>query len=459
MLATRLTAWLRPALTMAATAAMLALTACGGGSGAPNNPYEPPPVVPGPLTVVPGTATAFAGTPLVLSIGGGTPPYSAFSSNPAVLPVPQAVNGSTLTLLATNVTTAQAVTVTIRDSAGSTTAAEVTVSPSSLLPTSVTVTGNPNCAATGGTLCSGQNGTASVSLTGPAGSPLPGRQVRFDVVQGDFTFVSTNPGQPLVSTLTVVSDQNGFAVVTLQAPSTALTQVATIRATDVTTGQYINSNFTIVAFKDGSAVLSVSPAEVTVPGLPASPAQCPIGVPVTYFVYGGTPPYRVTVNLPTQVTIFGSLIPDSGGSFTAVTSGCVSAIFTITDASNRFINATLTSVLGPDSGGGGSSTSGNCGSFSPPNAACPTISPSTLSLTACTGTGSSASATISGGTGPFAVGSITPSGSVDATISGTTLTVTRIAPSSASQSVATVRVNAGSFYREVTVNVTPVSCP
>jgi hypothetical protein len=456
MLATRLTAWLRPALTVAATAAMLALTACGGGSGAPNNPYEPPPVVPGPLTVVPGVVTAFAGTPVVLSIGGGTPPYSAFSSNPAALPVAQAVNGSTLTLLATNVTTAQAVTVTIRDSAGNTTAAEVTVSPSSLLPTSVTVTGNPNCAATGGTLCSGQNGTASVSLTGPAGTPLPGRQVRFDVIQGDFTFVSTNPGQPLVGTLTVVSDQNGFAVVTLQAPSTALTQVATIRATDVTTGQYINSNFTIVAFKDGSAVLSVSPAEVTVPGLPATPAQCPIGVPVTYFVYGGTPPYRVTVNLPTQVTIFGALIPQTGGSFTAVTSGCVAAIFTITDASNRFINATLTSVLGPDGGTGGGSTSGNCSSFSPPNAACPSIA-SPISLTACTGTGSSASTSITGGTGPFTVGSITPSGIVDATISGTTLTVTRTVPSSGTE--ATVRVNAGSFYREVLVNVTPANCP
>jgi hypothetical protein len=458
MLATRLNAWLRPALTMAATAAMLALTACGGGSGAPNNPYEPPPVTPGPLTVVPVAATAFAGNPLVLSIGGGTPPYSAFSSNPAVLPVPQAVNGSTLPLLANNLDTAQVVTVTIRDSAGSTAASEVTVRPSSLLPTAITVTGNPNCAASGGTLCSGQNGTASVSLTGPAGSPLPGRQVRFDVVQGDFTFVSANPGQPLVGTLTVVSDQNGFAVVTLQAPSTALTQVATIRATDVTTGQYINSNFTIVAFKDGSAVLSVSPAEVTVPGLPASPAQCPIGVPVTYFVYGGTPPYRVTVNLPTQVTLFGSPIPQTGGSFTATTNGCVTAIFTITDASNRFINATLTSVLGPDSGGGGGgSTSGNCGSFSPPNPACPTIT-STISLTACTGSGSSASATIFGGTGPFTVGSITPSGIVDASISGTTLTVTRTTPSSATGPV-TLRVNAGSYYREVTVNATPANCP
>ena len=75
MLATRLTAWLRPALTVAATAAMLALTACGGGSGAPNNPYEPPPPTPGPLVVVPAEAVAYAGTPLILSISS----YPMFS--------------------------------------------------------------------------------------------------------------------------------------------------------------------------------------------------------------------------------------------------------------------------------------------------------------------------------------------------------------------------------------------
>ena len=38
MLASRLTAWLRPALSLLATAAVLALSACGGGSGAPQDP-------------------------------------------------------------------------------------------------------------------------------------------------------------------------------------------------------------------------------------------------------------------------------------------------------------------------------------------------------------------------------------------------------------------------------------
>ena len=70
----RLTAWLRHGATLLATAGVLALTACGGGSGAPNNPYEQGPAIPGPLTVVPDEAVAFAGTPLILSISGGTLP-------------------------------------------------------------------------------------------------------------------------------------------------------------------------------------------------------------------------------------------------------------------------------------------------------------------------------------------------------------------------------------------------
>src|SRR5690606_35757082 len=136
-------------------AGLLALTACGGGSGAPNNPYTPIPPTPGPLIVVPGEATAFAGTPLILSISGGTPPYQAFSSNPAALPVPQNVTGNTLALMANNVDATQAANVTIRDAGGQTAISEVSVRPAVLLPASITIV--PNSApCPGGDVCSGQ---------------------------------------------------------------------------------------------------------------------------------------------------------------------------------------------------------------------------------------------------------------------------------------------------------------
>ena len=53
----RMTAWLRPFMTLAALAAVLSLAACGGGNGAPNNMFDNGGTV-APLTVTPATATA-----------------------------------------------------------------------------------------------------------------------------------------------------------------------------------------------------------------------------------------------------------------------------------------------------------------------------------------------------------------------------------------------------------------
>src|SRR4029077_17772145 len=141
--------------------------------------------------------------------------------------------------------------------------AAVTVRPALLLPASITITGNPNCGSSGATLCSGQDGTALVQVLGPGGAPLADRAVRFDVVQGDFSISSTTPGQPLVQSLTVTTDQNGNAAVRLVVPTTAATQFATIRATDVAGGSSVVGQFTIAQFINGNSVLSVIPNGVT----------------------------------------------------------------------------------------------------------------------------------------------------------------------------------------------------
>ena len=83
--------WLRPTLALCALAGLLALGGCGGGSGAPNNPFAPGPVAVGPLFVLPPTAVVYSHTPATLQVSGGKPPYQAFSSNSAVLPVAQNV--------------------------------------------------------------------------------------------------------------------------------------------------------------------------------------------------------------------------------------------------------------------------------------------------------------------------------------------------------------------------------
>src|SRR5438105_4477957 len=123
----RLTTWLRPALTLFALAGVFSLAGCGGGNGAPNNMFAPTPATP-TLTVLPATATVFSGVPSTLTITSGTAPFSAFSSNAAVLPVSSTVT-NTIGLLAANVATNQTVTITIRDALGNQVDVPVTVQP------------------------------------------------------------------------------------------------------------------------------------------------------------------------------------------------------------------------------------------------------------------------------------------------------------------------------------------
>jgi hypothetical protein len=247
--------------------------------------------------------------------------------------------------------------------------------------------------------------------------------------------------------LTATTDQNGFAVVTLQVPTSAITQIATIRATDVTSGNSISSNFTIVAFNDGSAVLSVSPESISVPGLPHDPPQCAIGVPVTYLVFGGTPPYTVVASLP-FVTFAGVPVLNSGGSFTVRATACVdNDTLTITDASGRFITATFSSVLGPAATtGGGGTTPGDCASFSPANPACPT-GPTSMALSTCAEV---ANATITPGTTPLT--GATATGGLTALLNNGTGTLSVSRASGTATTPASVQINAGSFF--ITVPVT-----
>src|ERR1700730_14819422 len=91
--------WLRPLLAILVLAGVPRLAGCGGGSGAPINPFAPGPPVIGPLFVLPPAATVYAQTPATLTVSGGAPPYSAFSSNTTILPVAQAVGSGALVLL------------------------------------------------------------------------------------------------------------------------------------------------------------------------------------------------------------------------------------------------------------------------------------------------------------------------------------------------------------------------
>jgi hypothetical protein len=290
--------WLRPFLALCALTGLLALGACGGGSGAPNNPYDPGVAPPGPLFVLPATAAVYSHTPATLQVSGGAPPYQAFSSNSAVLPVAQSVLSGVIVLIPSEVASDTTVTITVQDAIGQTATSAVTVRPAPLFNTLTVVPSRTTCGANA--VCSGDTAIATVQVIGPAGGGIANRQVRFDVITGAYAIQSSNPAQPLVPTLTVVSDGNGFARVILQAAVNVPTQPAQIRATDLTTGNSVTASFTIVQQTDGSAILSVVPPTATITGTFVN--QCSSGFRVDYFIYGGTPPYTVSSTFPTAVT-------------------------------------------------------------------------------------------------------------------------------------------------------------
>ena len=393
MVANCLTArWLRPILACFAFAGLAFLGGCGGGSGAPNNPFAPVPPAPTVPLILPATSVAYSNTPATLTISGGVAPYFVTSSNSAILPVAQVNTTGTIVLLPANVVADTAVTLQVTDSLGQTGSATVTVKAAPIFNT-LTIT--PNSAACGtNAICSGQTATAKVTVTGPGGAGIPNRQVRFDVVAGAYSIESSDPANPLVSTLTVVSDQFGVAQVILQATPGAPTQPALLRATELTSGNQQTAQFTIVQTINGSAVLSVVPSSATITGPDSS--TCSSGFRIDYYIYGGTPPYTVASTFPSAVTLSNSIVFFSGGAFSAFTNGtCVSPLtFTIRDSTGLQTTATLNN---------------NLGTTAPPTPPPPSVTVTPGSITVGPGanscTGKTFNFVISGGTPPFSVAS------------------------------------------------------
>ena len=286
-----------------------------------------------------------------------------------------------------------AVTITAQDTAGAKATATVTVKPAPIFNTLTITPASAACGAN--TICSGQTATASVTVTGAGGVGIPNRQVRFDVVSGAFAIQSNDPANPLVSTLTVVSDQFGVARVIIQANANAPTQPALLRATELTTGNQQTAQFTIVQTINGSAVLSVVPTTATITG--PDNQTCSSGFRIDYFIYGGTPPYTVVSTFPNAVTIVNATVLAPGMPFSAITNGtCVNPLtFSIRDSIGLQTTATLSNVVG---------------TTAPPTAPPPALdaSPSTQTVVACSG--KTVSEQITGGTAPYNVSASTVSG-------------------------------------------------
>jgi hypothetical protein len=384
---------LRPLVALFALAALLVLGGCGGGSGAPNNPYAPGNPIPGPVIVLPTDITVYSHTPATLTISGGSPPYQAFTSNTPILPVTQLVNGNTVVLLPNDVTADTVVTITLQDSISQSATAKATVKSASIFNTLTITPARTTCGAN--TVCSGDTATATVTVTGNGGAGIPNRQVKFDVISGAFFILTSNPAQPQVSTLTVVSDANGVASVVIQAAVNAPTQPGMLRVTDLTSGNSVNGVFTIVQSTNGTGILSVVPATATITG--AFINQCSAGFRTDFYVYGGTPPYTVANTFPQAATLLNTIVPTAGGLFGVITNGtCTSAtgiLFTIVDSAGRQITATLVNQQGTAT------------PPAPPTPAALAIAPTTAGTSACSG--KTFQFLVTGGTPPYSAGAVT----------------------------------------------------
>jgi hypothetical protein len=356
-----------------------------------------PPV---PLKVIPTSFTLYNNTSSIISATGGTPPYTLISDNQAVIPSQTTPSASgNFLVLASNVATPTTVNLTIKDAQGSTVTTAATVTPVSVVST-LTVT--PTAASPGQgcapAVCSGGDATASVTLKSTLGAPIQGRQVRFDVVQGNYSIQTGSISQPSVTTMTVGTDQNGVATVRILATTTAPTQVALIKATDVSSGNQVTGSFTIAQFTDGSTFLTVIPNTATIGG--PDNAHCSSGDRATYYIFGGTPPYRIVAGFPDSVTITGAPVTTNGGGFTVESKGiCLSPLnLVITDATGRTVTATFNTTLGTTAPPG-------------PNPLPIDIAPDNVTIipTKCnadgTAAGGTAQAIISGGTGTFVIAS------------------------------------------------------
>ncbi len=389
---------------LAAAAALAAGVASCGGSVSAN----PSPIVTDTaISILPGTGTTmYSGLPTTFVLSGGTGAYIVTSNNQAVLPIAGGVTGRSVTLVPNPVTADTTVTLTARDTGSATpVTATVTVRPGTV-GNSVTITPSATQpSACGAAICAG--GDAEVRATiSQGGIPLAARGVSFQVVSGDFRIIASGFGvtpEILAASANTITDEQGVARMRIRVLSDALAQTALLQITDLATGAFQRTSFTIS--QNGTAPLVALPSTINFTG--PTNQSCASGLGADVVVFGGRPPYQITQ--PGSVAFVSpTVVTFSGGRF-GVTSngGCAdSASIGIIDAAGATATVTVSNKVGTVE-------------VTPELV----VSPTALGLTTCTGT---ASAVVAGGLGaPFFAAA--GNGAITTTVSGSTVTVKRTA--------------------------------
>lgn len=427
--------------TLLAVASSVILGSCGGGGAGTTNEG-------GNLIIQPAVGTFYAGVPSTIFVSGGRMPYNVTSSDQTLLAAPGQLNSGSFTVVPANPGVVDSglddtdvprrtVTIEARDVNGLTQVASIAV-----LQNFLTGYGSrfiSNCPApTGGTAaqaCPGRESIIQVSSISQ-GTRYGLRNIRFQVVRGNFQFVvpetPSNPGRVLSNEYTIPTDHTGVAIARIYVAPGAGTQLATFRMTDVLSGAYVDTVFTI---SQSAGALVAIPSAITFTG--ALSTRCGTGSTQIY-IFDGIPPYTATSTSP-HVSVFPVSPNTNPGIFTvAATNDAVCGLFPVI-----FQDATGARIIVEITTEGGSGT--------PPALA---IAPTALTI-ACA---SSSSSTVIGGSGGYSANSADPS-RVVASISGNTITFTRTGGPLASGGTVAVPVVISDGSSLVTVTVTvPATC-
>ncbi len=344
----------------------------------------PAPVTdPNRITILPAEATLYSGLPTTFVINGGTGSYIVSSNNQAVIQVSGPVR-SPLVIVPNPVLVDTPVTLTVRDTGTTPVAtATLTVRPGTV-HNDVSVTPS---ATQGGTcdpaVCSGGDAEVRATLS-QGGLPLPARGVRFEVISGDFRFITSAAGAPETLGLSVdtITDERGEARARIRATANAANQTAILQVTDLGTGAFQRTSFLIAQATDTSPGFFVTPTSVTFVG--PREDQCLSGGRTEHFIFGGVAPYVISNTAPQAFSVNRQVVSASGGSFTVTSGGvCVAEPglpIVVTDAAGRTVSVLAANIPGTE-----------------PVPAL-VAAPEEISLSSCT---SIARITVAGGTGRY----------------------------------------------------------
>ena len=414
----------------------LALAACGGGVSGPSA------IIGGPLTITPSAATVYSGLPTTFVVAGGTGSYFITSSDQSIVPNTGLFTTATFSIVpgAVSADTPLILTLTDNGTIGAATAT-LTVKPRTVGNTITVTPSASQSAACGTAICAGGDAEVKATLS-QAGVPLVNREVRFQVVSGDFRIITSAPGAPEVLSLegTAFTDSTGTARIRIRVLSDAGAQTGILQIVDVSSGFTQRASISIAP--SSNAPLNAQPSTIQFKG--QSPNTCSNGVSADVIVFGGRPPYQISQ--PGPFSINPIVVTTSGGRFTVTSTGQCSSVsqIAVVDANGATVTVTASNTLS------------DAVAPTPPAPTAFSVTPDSVTLNSC---GDAANVILVGGTGNY----IGASGDsvVSATVNGSQGVIRRASGTPATSTVF-VTFSDGQTSRQVTVNLAPgaqVPCP